>query len=101
MPTAGVPSAYLVLREARHAANPDRVTGHWYGVVHRRATGDLVYEAWHRHDHGAGTPNQPHYHMKVNDVTRQRAPVPEIHVQEALERLLDALDARVAEDQGD
>lgn len=37
----------------------------------------------------------------VNGVTRLRALLLEVHVQTAIERLLDALDVRVAEDQGE
>ncbi len=101
IPSEGTPSAYLVLRETRDARDPDRVVEYWYGLVHRRVSGDVVYEAWHRHDHGPGTSNDAHHHLKVNDVPIDRKPGVALHSQPAILALLESLIERIGEDQGE
>ncbi len=101
IPYQGMPSAYLVLRETRDARDPDRVVEYWYGLVHRRVGGDVVYEAWHRHDHCPGTSNDAHHHLKVNDVSIDRKPGVALHAQPAILQLLESLTERIGEDQGE
>lgn len=46
----GRPEAYVVLRELRSLAVPNRPTMYWYGLVEQLETGDWLYEGFHCHD---------------------------------------------------
>lgn len=99
--STGAPDAYLVLRELRTDAAPNRPNQYWYGLNQRLATGVWLYEAFHRHDEGLRGV-VAHFQSEVKADAEANASQVEwhettpVHVVTAVERLMPMYYKRLA-----